>query len=41
MTNKLKLNKFHRPIEKKKSKVIPNKKKIRDLERLLSKDGLP
>lgn len=38
--NKLKMGKFHRyAIEKPKKRAVPNKKKIRDLERLLEKKG--
>lgn len=37
-TNKLKMGKFHRyDISKPKKRAVPNKKKIRDLERLLAK----
>ena len=39
-SNKLKLNKFHRyDIQKKKKRTVTNKKKIRDMERMLEKLG--
>ncbi len=43
-SNKLKLNKFHRFTgvkDQEKKRYVSNKKKIRDLERLLAKEGLP
>ena len=39
--NKIEMDQFHRKIVKSKNRTTTDKKKIRDIERLLAKEGIP